>query len=103
MTIGTKLKTLRLQKGVSVYKLAQLCDISENHIHRIEKDLSCPSIPVLESLLSALGVSLSEFFNNNAEQMYPSQSERRLLAYFRAMAPDAADVFLQMGEVLSHR
>ena len=45
MKLNDHLKQLRTSKNLSVYKLARMTDVSENHIHSIEKAiLSHPSL-----------------------------------------------------------
>lgn len=59
MDIGSKLTFIRETKKISVYKLSKLTDISENHIHNIEKGITQPSVLILEKFLSALDTNLS--------------------------------------------
>lgn len=86
MQIGTRLKKLRLNKHISVYKLSKLSDVSENYIHAVEKNTSQPSIAIVEQLLAALGVSLSEFFNDSENILYPSDDEYQLIQNYRSLS-----------------
>lgn len=96
MQIGTKLQKLRLSKGISVYKLAQLSDVSENYIHSIEKNLSQPSIAIIEQLLSSLNITLSEFFNTNDTVLYPTPDEFELLLNYRSFSPEEQTAILNL-------
>lgn len=75
MNLGTRLKELREARGISIYRLSRLTDISENHIHSIEHSEKQPTIYTLEKLLDALQVSLSEFF---VRQLNPEKSAAML-------------------------
>ena len=55
MNIAQRFQKIREQKKISVYRLSILSDISETHIHKIEKGTSQPSIYILEKLLSCMG------------------------------------------------
>ena len=59
---GEKLRTLRIQKGLSVRKLASALDIkSSGHITELEKGRRYPSIPLL--------IRMSLFFNVTSDQL----------------------------------
>ena len=61
---GKKLKSLRLEKGISQESLALLADLDRTYIPGIEKGLRNVSITVIEKLANALNVSISEFFKD---------------------------------------
>ncbi len=99
--ISSRLKNLRMKKGFSVYGLHNASDISENYIHRIEKGKSQPSVYVLEQLLACLGVTVSEFLNENPAVMYPSDFERELIETVRILPKEKAEAILHMAKLLS--
>ena len=68
MIIGEKIKDLRLQCELTQEELADRCELTKGYISQIENDLTSPSIATLIALLSALGTSLKEFFNEDEEQ-----------------------------------
>lgn len=80
MDVHTKLQLLRKNKGVSVYRLSRMTDVSENHIHRIERGEAQPSVSVLEKLLTALGTSLPEFFNSDSDIVYLSETNKEVIS-----------------------
>ena len=52
-----RLRELREKQGISQHKLAQLCHLSNNQIHRYEFAKSDPSATHLEMMADVLGVS----------------------------------------------
>lgn len=80
MDVHTKFQRIRKKKGMSVYRLSRMTDVSENHIHRIERGETQPSVLVLEKLLTALGTSLPEFFNSDAEIVYLSETNKEVIS-----------------------
>jgi len=60
--VGQKLKQYREQLGWSVRQLAEKSQVTAGMISCIERGSSSPSIATLAKILSALGLSLSEFF-----------------------------------------
>lgn len=96
MDIGTRLRSIRKSKELSVYRLADLTDISQNHIHRIEKGQSETTIPTLEKLLKPLGVSFSEFFSDSFDVLYVSEDERELVQEFRRLNDARKETILRL-------
>ena len=87
MTIGQKLQSIRLAKGISVYRLAQISEVTEHYIHAIENNKSQPSIMILEQLLNALDYTLSEFFSEPNAIISASADEADLIHSYRALSP----------------
>lgn len=87
MTIGQKLQSIRLAKGISVYRLSQTSEVTEHYIHAIENNKSQPSIMILEQLLNALDYTLSEFFSESNTIISASSDEAELVHSYRALSP----------------
>lgn len=96
MNIAQRFQKIREQKKISVYRLSILSDISETHIHKIEKGTSQPSIYILEKLLSCMGVTLVEFFNNDTEIYYLNDIEKELVYHFRTLTEKQAYAILEL-------
>lgn len=59
---GKKVKALRIEKGLSQERLAQLADLDRTYIPSIEKGDRNVSIIVIEKLANALEVEIEKFF-----------------------------------------
>lgn len=68
MKIGTKLKELRVLKGLTQEELADRAELSKGFISQLERDLTSPSIATLIDILQCLGTSIGEFFNETPEE-----------------------------------
>ena len=68
MDIGTKLKELRILKGLTQEELADRAELSKGFISQLERDLTSPSIATLMDILQCLGTSIGEFFNESREE-----------------------------------
>ncbi|WWR14487.1 XRE family transcriptional regulator [Lachnospiraceae bacterium JLR.KK008] len=68
MNIGTKIKELRIQKGLTQEELADRAELSKGFISQLERDLTSPSIATLVDILQCLGTDLKDFFNENTEE-----------------------------------
>ena len=68
MLLGDKIKQLRLQTGLTQEELADRCELTKGYISQLENDLTSPSIATLIDILSALGTTLKDFFNEEPEE-----------------------------------
>lgn len=67
MEIGSKIKTLRIVNGLTQEELADRTELSKGFISQVERDLTSPSIATLSDILQCLGVSVAEFFADDAD------------------------------------
>lgn len=61
--VGAKVKLERTKQGLSQEKLAELSDISPNHIGNIERAESSPTIELLKKVADGLGISIVDLVN----------------------------------------
>lgn len=102
MKYGEKLRYYREAKGISVYRLSQDSGISQGHISDLENAVNQPTIDTLKRLLAPLGITLAEFFNENGETSILSDREKELVANFRTLPDDKAELYLQLGKALNN-
>lgn len=100
MDIAEKLKTVRKSKGISVYRLAQMSGVSETHIRDLERGDRNPSFDTLSRLVTPLGLSLSELFNESEDMMFLNHDEKELIECFRLLSKDKADGLLAFLKTL---
>lgn len=67
INIGEKLRSIRLDKGISSKELEALSGINQSTISRIENNTHSPSIETLFKICSALEISINDFFKDNEE------------------------------------
>ncbi len=101
MDYGKRLKQIRESKQISVYKLAQDVGMSQGHISDLENGRNVPTIDTLKRLLAPFGITLSEFFNENSEVSILNEKEKELVAQFRTLPDDKADLALQLVQALN--
>ena len=64
MEIGSKIKNLRVLKGLTQEELANRAELSKGFISQVARDLTSPSIATLIDILQCLGTNISDFFND---------------------------------------
>ena len=99
MNLGERIKGLRESKGLTRYRLTQITGISGHHIKGIEEGTRQPTIDTLEKMITPLGITLSELFNEG-EQTYLSDTEKHLIENFRTLSEEKSEALLRMSEVL---
>ncbi|MBQ4538967.1 MAG: helix-turn-helix transcriptional regulator [Oscillospiraceae bacterium] len=62
--IGSRVKRLRLESGLSQEQLALKSDITTVYLGQIERNEKNPTVKLVERIANALGLSLSEFFDD---------------------------------------
>ena len=67
MEIGTKIKNLRLQNGLTQEELGNRCELSKGFISLLESDKTSPSMATLEDILNALGTDFAHFFKEESD------------------------------------
>lgn len=72
--LGNRIKSLRLQRGLSQEKLAEAIDIATTSLSYVETGRGFMTLPTLEKLAKVLGVELYEIFQFSSirtnEEMY---------------------------------
>ncbi|XVG95602.1 helix-turn-helix domain-containing protein [Eubacteriales bacterium KG127] len=68
MSIGQKIKDLRILHGLTQEELADRAELSKGFISQVERDLTSPSIATLEDILQCLGVEIGDFFSGDTSR-----------------------------------
>ncbi len=63
--IVKKIEQMRIARGWSVYKLAELSGLSDKCIYNWKQRGTVPTIQALENICEAFGISMSQFFTEN--------------------------------------
>ena len=77
MDVLQKISQLIEQRGWSLNYLAQKADISQSTLSGLYRRNNIPTIPTLEKICDACGITMSEFFttNNAPVELTPEQRE----------------------------
>ena len=68
MEIGSKIKNLRLKKGLTQEELGDRCELSKGFISLLESDKTSPSMATLEDILNVLGTDFAHFFKEESNR-----------------------------------
>ena len=83
ISIGEKIKQLRIKLGLTQEELAARTELPKGFISQLERDLTSPSIATLMDILEALGTNIRDFFNESIQEniVFPAE-----------------DIFVQQGD-----
>lgn len=70
MSIGGKIKTMRLTHSLTQEELADRCELSKSFISLLERDLTSPSIATLTDILDVFNITLEDFFSQKKIEQY---------------------------------
>ena len=67
LIVGQQIRKWRMQRGLSIRALAEICGISANAISLIERNENSPTVSSLHQLAIALDVPITDFFYQEKE------------------------------------
>ena len=68
ISIGNKIRRIRIQKGLTQEELGERTDLSKGYISQVERDLSSPSMETFFAILEVLGCNPKDFFDEDKEE-----------------------------------
>lgn len=89
MDIVKKLNNIRLERNMSVYRLAELSGLNQSTLANTFSRGTVPSIANLEAMCLAMGITLAQFFNDGEEVQILTVDEINLVSDYRKLSPSA--------------
>ena len=83
--IGSRLKDLRLQAGLSQEKLSEMVGISTYQLQKYESGQNMMNTEKLQIVATALSIQVQDLFVTNSETLPLAVSEKLLLDSYRAI------------------
>lgn len=65
--IGSKIRNLRNQNGLTQQELADRSDLTKGFISQVERGFTAPSVATLADIIECLGSNLADFFNDDGD------------------------------------
>ena len=62
MDVNERLRKLLQERGLTTYKMAELCGLSQTTLANVFKRNTVPSISTLQAICKGFGITLSQFF-----------------------------------------
>lgn len=94
-----KIENQRKKKGLSIFKLTELSELSENTIYSWYNRGAEPSILALSAVCNILNISMSELFSIT-ENEFLSAQEEELISQFRKLSENKRKLILELSSEL---
>jgi transcriptional regulator with XRE-family HTH domain len=96
MDVAERIIKLRIEKKYSANKLSKLAGIGQSTLNDIERGLKQPTIPTLENICIALGITLAEFFSFENEDLSAAVMELTNIA--KKLPPNQVDSLISVAK-----
>lgn len=101
MDILAKIHQLTDARGWSIYRLSKECGLSESTLRNLFSRNTMPSIPTLEAICGAFGITLSQFFAE-ADLIEYTPDLKRLVAAWAPLTDEQKDALLKLMDASHH-
>lgn len=81
-----RIKDLLEERHWTMYQLAQKAEIPQSTLTNLFARNNAPTIPTLEKICFAFGITLSEFFNDKSQI---DEQEQIVLSRWRSLSPES--------------
>ena len=89
MSLGEKLRSLRLKGKKTLHEQSALLGVSMNSVYRWEHDLAVPRKPMLKAIAEHYSVPLDWLLSESAAASLVSDIEQKLLCMFRKLSDNS--------------
>lgn len=100
MDVAKRVKTIRRDKGISVYKLAKLSGVSSTYLYEVEQGKKQPTVDIISRICDALEVSLAYFFAENDEKIALQPVTYKLVEKIATLSEDSIKYLEEQAELL---
>ena len=85
MQVQQRILELMQERGWTEYRLAKEAGLSHSTVANLFKRNNAPSLPTLELLCQAFGLTLSQFFSREGEPLLLTPEQKMLLDKWNAL------------------
>lgn len=96
MDVLAKIKRLRNERGWTDYKLAQEAGLRQSTISSMFKKNNTPTIPTLEAICKAFGMTLSQFFADGNVPVDLSDEQRIMLENWNMLSAEQKKALFEL-------
>lgn len=96
--IGARIKFLRNKRGLTAMQLAEIVNISREHLSAVENGIKPISLTTLQKICDALGITLAEFFVDENANL-PSEYQE-LLENVKILSPKQLELLNEFLKTL---
>ena len=95
MDIQKRIKDLMEERGWTDYRLAMESGLSHSTVSNMFKRNNAPTIPTLEAICEAFGITLSQVFAEGEEAVILTDEQREIFATWSLLSPKQKSLLLE--------
>ena len=99
MDTNQRIRQLMKERGLTEYRLALDSGLSKSTVSALLHRNTTPSVPTIEAVCSALGITVSQFFAEEGDSL-PVNEEQRLLLQRYAQLTETQKRIIQQTKFL---
>lgn len=100
MDAKERIQELMHRKGWTEYKLAKESNLSQSTIANVLKRNNAPTLPTLETVCQAFGITLAQFFSEGSEAVALTEEQRELLFYWSVLSDKQKEILFDLIRVM---
>ena len=98
MDVIKRINDIMKNQGMTRYQLAKISGLSQSTLSNMNTRNTTPSVPTIEMICNPLNISLSQFFAEDNEYMYPvNYKQKELLDLFIMLDNEQQDAILNVA------
>lgn len=96
MDVQKRIKQMIEERGWTEYKLAKKADLSHSTISNMFNRYNAPTIPTLEAVCAALGITLAQFFSEEESPAGMTEEQRKLFSRWSTLSEEQKEALLHL-------
>lgn len=98
--ILTAITNLRLARGWTEYQLAEQSGLPQSTISSWYRKRMTPTVPSLEKICAAYGITLSQLFSEGEEAVTLTEHQQALLEKWSRLSPGQQEALLRLMDAI---
>ena len=100
MNAQKRIRELLDERGWSEYHLAKVSGLAQSTITNMFKRNNAPTLPTLEAICAAMGITLSQFFSDGADPAALTAEQATLISKWSTLTDDQKEALLRLIDTI---
>lgn len=96
MNVQMRIKQLMAERGWTDYQLAKEADLSHSTISNMFNRNNAPTLPTIEALCRAFGITLPQFFTESGDPIDLTEEQRALFSKWSSLSDEQKKILLDL-------
>lgn len=96
MDAQKRIRQLMDERGWSEYRLSKESNLSQSTIANVFKRNNAPTLPTLEAVCKAFGITLTQFFSDDGDPIELNEEQKELLKIWSTISNEQKKILLDL-------